>query len=240
MCSGRVDPVLIMESFAAGADGVMVGACLKGECHYSIGNLQAEGKVEVTRRVLRRMGLNPERLVLRMMSSAQGGRFVEYVTGFQEVVAELGPLGSSEGVTGAELELRLTAALNAVSDKKLRWVEGKWVEFQQDGNLYGEVFTLHELGRMYEEVVLDECALQEIRLRLEGRPQTALALSGEMRMPAYKVLRHLADLRRMGFVVLGATASGEPLWSAAVTREQPRAPGRNMRQAETGSARGQD
>jgi coenzyme F420-reducing hydrogenase delta subunit len=240
MCSGRVDPVLIMESFSSGADGVMVGACLKGECHYSIGNLQAEGKVEVTRRVLSRIGLDPERLVLRMMSSAQGGRFVEYVTGFQEAVAELGPLGSSEGVTGAELELRLTAALNAVSDKKLRWVEGKWLEFQQDGNVYGEVFTLHELGRMYEEVVLDECALQEIRLRLEGRPQTAPALSGEMRIPAYKVLRHLADLRRMGFVVLGASASGEPLWSAAVTRERPRVSGDDLGQAAAGSVRGQN
>ncbi len=230
--------MLIMESFCSGADGVMVGACLKGECHYSIGNLQAEGKVEVTRRVLNRIGLNPERLVLRMMSSAQGGRFVEYVTGFQEAVAELGPLGSSEGVTGAELELRLTAALNAVSDKKLRWVEGKWLEFQQDGNVYGEIFTLHELGRMYEEIVLDECALQEIRLRLEGRPQTALALSGEMRIPAYKVLRHLADLRRMGLVVLGATASGRPLWSLTQTRERPLAPGKSVSRVETGSVSG--
>ncbi len=232
--------MLIMESFCSGADGVMVGACLKGECHYSIGNLQAEGKVEVTRRVLSRIGLDPERLVLRMMSSAQGGRFVEYVTGFQEAVAELGPLGSSEGVTGAELELRLTAAMNAVSDKKLRWVEGKWLEFQEDGNVYGEIFTLHELGRMYEEVVLDECALQEIRLRLKRGSQTALALSREMRIPAHKVLRHLADLRRMGFVVLGATASGEPLWSAVVTRERPRVSGDDVGLAATGSARGQD
>jgi coenzyme F420-reducing hydrogenase delta subunit len=215
MCSGRVDPVLVMESFMSGADGVMVGACLKGECHYSIGNLQAEGKVEVTKRVLRRMGLSPDRLVLRMMSSAQGGKFVEYVTSFQEAVGELGPLGSSEGVAGDELELRLAAAMSAVSDKKLRWVEGKWLEFQEEGNLYGERFTLHELGRMYEEIVLDECALQEIRLRLEKGPQTALALSGLVRLPAYKVLRHLADLRRMGYAALGATATGEPEWSAA-------------------------
>jgi hypothetical protein len=68
---------------------------------------------------------------------------------------------------------------------------------------------------MYEEIVLDECALQEIRLRLEEKAQTALALSGLVRMPAHKVLRHLADLRRMGHAVLGATATGEPLWSAA-------------------------
>lgn len=219
MCSGRVDPVLMMESFRSGADGVMVGACLKGECHYSIGNLQAEGKIEVTKRVLRRIGLDPERLVLRMMSSAQGGKFVDFVTEFQDSVRELGPLGSSEGVSGDELELRIAAAMNAVSDKKLRWVEGKWLEFQEDGNLYGERFTLHELGRMYEEVVLDECALQEIRLRLEGSPMTAKALAAQTRLPAYKVVRHLADLRRMGHVVLGATAAGEPLWSAARSRE---------------------
>jgi len=213
-----VDPVLIMESFVEGADGVFVGACLKGECHYTIGNLQAEGKIAVTKKVLHRMGLDPARLVMRMMSSAQGGKFVEFVTSFQDSVAALGPLGSSEGVESAELELRLAAALNTVSDKKLRWVEGKWLEFQEEGNLYGEVFTLHELGRMYEEVVLDECALQEIRLRLEGRPLTAKALAGEMRIPAFKVLRHLADLRRFGLVVLGATFAGEPLWSAAKKR----------------------
>jgi F420-non-reducing hydrogenase iron-sulfur subunit len=221
MCSGRVDPVLIMESFRSGADGVMVGACLKGECHYSIGNLQAEGKVAVTKRVLRRIGLDPARLELRMMSSAQGGKFVEYVSEFQDTVAQLGPLGSSEGVAGEELELRLAAAMNAVTDKKLRWVEGKWLEFQESGNLYGERFTLHELSRMYEEIVLDECALQEMRLRVAGRPMTARDLASEMRLPAHEVVRRLADLRRMGDVVLGATASGEPLWSAARGRGRP-------------------
>jgi coenzyme F420-reducing hydrogenase delta subunit len=219
MCSGRVDPVLLVESFMAGADGAMVGACLKGECHYSIGNLQAEGKIEVTKRVLRRIGLDPGRLELRMMSSAQGGKFVEYVSAFQESVAAMGPLGSSEGVGGSELELRLTAALNALSGKKLRWVEGKWLELREKGNLYGEVFTFHELGRMYEEVAMDECALQEILLRLNGRPRTVKELASEMRMPAYKTLRHLADLRRMGHVLLGAPAAGEAVWSAA--RREP-------------------
>jgi hypothetical protein len=212
----------MVESFMAGADGVMIGACLKGECHYSIGNLQAEGKVEMTKRVLRRSGLVPARLALRMMSSAQGGKFVEYVSAFQESIAALGPLGSSEGVSDDELELRLTAALNALSGKKLRWVEGKWLEFREKGNLYGEVFTLHELGRMYEEVAMDECALQEIQLRLDGHPCSARALASEMRMPSHKVLRHLADLRRMGRVVLGATAAGEPLWSAAATAQERR------------------
>ncbi len=215
MCSGRVDPTLIMDAFSAGADGVMVGACLKGECHYSIGNLQAEGRVEVTKRVLRRIGIDPERLVLRMMSSAQGGKFREFVTDFQSAIAELGPLGSSEELEGEELALKVAAARNALAGKKLRWVEGKWLEFQEEGNPYGETFTLHELGRMYEEVVLDECAIQEIRLRLYERFLTVTDLAWEMDVPAYRVLRHLADMRKMGLVALEGGASGEPLWTAA-------------------------
>jgi hypothetical protein len=128
--------------------------------------------------------------------------------------------------------------MNALSGKKLRWVEGKWLEFQKEGNLYGEVFTLHELGRMYEEVVMDECALQEILLRLGGKPRTARALASEMRMPAYKVLRHLADLRKIGHVVLGAPAAGEPEWSASRTPPAKRAAGSAAARVETGGSGG--
>jgi coenzyme F420-reducing hydrogenase delta subunit len=213
MCSGRVDPVLMMESFMSGADGVMVGACLKGECHYAVGNLAAEGKIGVVKRVLERFGLEPARLAFRMMSSAQGARFVEFATAFQDEIRALGPLGKSEGVSGAELDLRLRAARSALEDKKLRWVEGKWVEFQEEGNLYGEVFTLHELGRMYGEIVLDECAIQEIRLRLEGRSLSATEVAAEIRAPAYRALRHLADMRRLGLVSMEEGPEGVPVWT---------------------------
>ncbi len=224
MCSGRVDPALIVESFLAGADGVFVGACLKGECHYSVGNLMAEGKIDVTKRVLRRFGLNPDRLVMRMMSSAQGAKFVEFASAFQEEIAELGPIGSSEGVDADEVRLRLTAARNALADRKLRWVGGKWVEFQEEGNIYGERFTLHELGRMYGEIVLDECAIHEIRLRLDGRDLSARELAKELRIPSYRVLRHLADMRRLGFVTVSARGDEEPVWSTRGARQTVGAP----------------
>jgi hypothetical protein len=139
---------------------------------------------------------------------------VEYAKGFQEAITELGPLGGSEGIDEKELKLRLEAARNALGDKKLRWVEGKWVEFQEEGNLYGEVFTLHELGRMYEEIVLDECAIQEIRLRLGGRSLTAKSLADEIRLPAYRALRHLSDMRRMGLVAMEVGEAGDPVWTA--------------------------
>jgi F420-non-reducing hydrogenase iron-sulfur subunit len=38
MCSGRVDPVMVVEAFKGGADGVMVTGCHPGDCHYATGN----------------------------------------------------------------------------------------------------------------------------------------------------------------------------------------------------------
>jgi len=34
MCSGRVDPQFVLDAFAQGADGVLIGGCHPGDCHY--------------------------------------------------------------------------------------------------------------------------------------------------------------------------------------------------------------
>ena len=38
MCSGRVDPQFVLDAFAKGADGVLIGGCHPGDCHYVEGN----------------------------------------------------------------------------------------------------------------------------------------------------------------------------------------------------------
>ncbi len=41
MCTGRVDPVFILEALAEGADGVLIAGCHPGDCHYINGNHKA-------------------------------------------------------------------------------------------------------------------------------------------------------------------------------------------------------
>jgi F420-non-reducing hydrogenase small subunit len=41
MCSGRVDPQFVLKAFADGADGVLIGGCHPGDCHYQAGNYKA-------------------------------------------------------------------------------------------------------------------------------------------------------------------------------------------------------
>ena len=38
MCSGRIDPQFALDAFARGADGVLIGGCHPGDCHYQEGN----------------------------------------------------------------------------------------------------------------------------------------------------------------------------------------------------------
>ena len=90
-CSGKVDAIHIMKALEMGADGVYVAGCLEGECHYISGNLKARRKVEYVQKTLKELGVEPERLQMYNLSSAQGARFAEIAIEMVEKIRELGP-----------------------------------------------------------------------------------------------------------------------------------------------------
>ena len=91
MCSGRVDPEFILHAFQKGIDGVMVIGCHIGDCHYVSGNLEAEKKVKMVKRLLEIVGFESDRLALEWVSAAEGLRFSRLITDFVEKVKLLGP-----------------------------------------------------------------------------------------------------------------------------------------------------
>lgn len=90
-CTGRVDILHLLNSIEDGADGVYVAGCLEGECHYRDGNLKARRKVEYVKRILTELGIEPDRVQMYNLSSAQGARFAEIATEMVEIVKKLGP-----------------------------------------------------------------------------------------------------------------------------------------------------
>ena len=90
-CTGRVDIIHLLNAFEDGADGVYVAGCLEGECHYIAGNLKARRKVEYVQRILKELGIEPERMQMYNLSSAQGARFAEIANEMAEKIAALGP-----------------------------------------------------------------------------------------------------------------------------------------------------
>jgi len=92
MCSGRIDPVFILEAFKNGADGVLVAGChVPSDCHYVNGNFKALNRVTLLKKILQEFGIEPERLRLEWISASEGDRFATIVRDMIERVKELGP-----------------------------------------------------------------------------------------------------------------------------------------------------
>jgi coenzyme F420-reducing hydrogenase delta subunit/formate hydrogenlyase subunit 6/NADH:ubiquinone oxidoreductase subunit I len=90
MCSGRVDPLYILQAFALGADAVLVTGCHPGDCHYTSGNLHARRRVDFLKQILDRLGLT-DRLEMHYVSAAEATRFQQLLTTSAERIARLGP-----------------------------------------------------------------------------------------------------------------------------------------------------
>jgi len=92
MCSGRVDPQFVLDAFAQGADGVLIGGCHPGDCHYQEGNYKTLRRYHLLKRVLRQMGIEEDRFRLEWISAAEGDRVRSVINDMVEKVRALGPL----------------------------------------------------------------------------------------------------------------------------------------------------
>jgi F420-non-reducing hydrogenase iron-sulfur subunit len=92
MCSGRVDPQFVLDAFAHGADGVLIGGCHPGDCHYQEGNYKALRRYRLLQRMLGQMGIEPDRLRLEWISASEAERLRWVMNDMVERVRALGPL----------------------------------------------------------------------------------------------------------------------------------------------------
>jgi len=92
LCSSRVDPEHILAAFREGADGVLIGGCHPGDCHYKTGNYQTLKRVTLLKQLLEQLGLDPRRLRLEWVSAAEGQRLAHVVNEFTDEIRQLGPI----------------------------------------------------------------------------------------------------------------------------------------------------
>lgn len=92
MCSGRIDPQFILDAFAHGADGVLIGGCHPGDCHYQEGNYKTLRRYWLLKRLLQQMGVEDERLRLEWISAAEADRVRHVINDMVEKIRPLGPL----------------------------------------------------------------------------------------------------------------------------------------------------
>lgn len=190
MCSGRVDPVLIVEALIQGADGVLIGGCHPGDCHYVNGNLQADCKIGLTKRILELAGSDPRRVRLEWVSASEGQRFADLVRDFTGVLEKLGPSNAEEIMDG------LVAVRNALSDFRLRALVSNELKIVEEGNVYGDRLDKEKLLDIMYNATKEEFERSMIILLAKNNNMSVKDLSKKMNVPTNRVLEHIVVLRQ--------------------------------------------
>jgi F420-non-reducing hydrogenase iron-sulfur subunit len=95
MCSGRVDPELVIQALKEGASGVLILGCHPGDCHYKAGNYKALRRAHLLKKTLKQLGIEEERVRLDWVAAGEGERFAKVANEMTETIKNLGPLDLS-------------------------------------------------------------------------------------------------------------------------------------------------
>jgi coenzyme F420-reducing hydrogenase delta subunit len=214
MCSGRVDPVIVLEMFENGADGVIVTGCHPGDCHYMEGNLHEERKIKMLKMLLKLTGLGTDRLRLEWVSAAEGQRFAQVVTEFTEQIKKLGPSPISGEKLDETILLNVLSAKEAASSSRLRVLVGRELELIEKGNAYEEKIPQEEFDSLLREAVETEFIEHKIRLLTRDKPSSVRELAETVKMEPSAVLDCIVDMRRRRMIGLDSVEGTTPLYRA--------------------------
>jgi F420-non-reducing hydrogenase iron-sulfur subunit len=200
MCSGRVDLAFVLRAFSNGADGVFIGGCWPGECHYvTEGNYDALFNMHLARKLLQYIGINPQRLRLEWMSASEGTRYAEVMNDFGKELKGLGALGSSEGFDDKTLDAKFEAVSKLVPYIKLVERERMRVRFKTEEE-YNAYFAGDDFNMLFEDLVAEKLAVSQIVQLLREQPLTTVEITDALGLKPAQVSKHLKDSSRHGLV----------------------------------------
>jgi coenzyme F420-reducing hydrogenase delta subunit len=200
MCSGRVDLEFIFRAFANGQDGVLIGGCRLNDCNYiTHGNYDALSNTYISRNIMGRIGLNPERLSIEFMSGGEGNRLAEVVNNFTKKVKDLGPLGEAEGINKIKLKGDLEAVRTLIPYIKLIEREKLRVPVRSE-KAYHEFFTSDEVNRLFDDLIGDKLNISRIVALLRKKPLPTGEISEILGIDPSEVTKHMNSSSRQGLV----------------------------------------
>ncbi|NLA26535.1 MAG: hydrogenase iron-sulfur subunit [Firmicutes bacterium] len=91
MCSGRVNPLYVVNALQQGADGVLISGCHPGDCHYMEGNFYARRRFKLLKELLEFTGVDPRRFNMSWVSASEGHKWKEVVEKSVEDAVAAGP-----------------------------------------------------------------------------------------------------------------------------------------------------
>ena len=213
MCSTRVTPNILLEMFKSGVDGVIVGGCHIGDCHYITGNYYTEKRIAMAKSLMKTAGLDPERLSFYMVSASEGKRFADLVTDFVETIRKLGP---SRMTTDEKLRRRLDAAIDTAKSYRLRLLNGKEISLIQAGNVYDKFIDAKKLDTIIDITLKEEFERNFILQLTKERPLSVREMAEELDAPTDEILEQIVVLRSKNLIAMDAIVGVTPKYRAIV------------------------
>ncbi len=194
MCSGRVDPLHVVEGLKSGFDGVFVFGCHIGDCHYLEGNVYTAKRMQMVEELLELSGIGRRRLHLRWVSAAEGQLFADFVTELSGVIQDLGPFSP------VEKKLHLAAVEGALASARLRWLMGMDRQITEKENVYHKKLDESCFKQLLQVAAGEEYQKALILEVLRDGPQSVREIAGKSGLPVYTVSQRLSDVENSGQV----------------------------------------
>lgn len=89
-CTGRINPLYILNAIQGGADGIVISGCLPEKCHYIEGNLSALRQHEEFLNFLDYIGYERSRIRFVWLDLQDRGRIQRELDEFEAEISKLG------------------------------------------------------------------------------------------------------------------------------------------------------
>ncbi len=211
MCSGRVDPLFVIRALENGLDGVIIMGCHIGDCHYLMGNYEAEMKFKLLKKLLAPIGF-ADRVHLEWVSAAEGVRFGQVIGDFTAKIKALGlsPLRDKEA--NKKLADELMIVKEVAETFRIRALIGRERTITEEGNIYGNVLPLEKVDPLLDDAIKAEFQRIKIFRALVAEPHSVKELAENLQIDSSDVLKHVIVLRQRGKVALDRIEGVTPIY----------------------------
>jgi len=91
-CTGRINPLFMLNAIQGGADGILISGCQPEECHFKEGNLGARRQLDEFRRFLTYLGMEEERLRFAWIDVSERGHIQQELADLEKTIRGIGPV----------------------------------------------------------------------------------------------------------------------------------------------------
>lgn len=213
MCSTRVSPQMVLRILLEGADGVMIGGCHLGDCHYISGNFYTEKRFDVMLKLLELAWIEPERIRLEWISAAEGEKFARVATEFTKTIKEMGP---NPAKIDSYIASRLEAAERAARSNRLTALVSKEYNLVTRGNVYGERLDEWKLRETVDEVAEEEFERAMILQLTRTSKMSVKDIAEKIDIPTSRILAHIVELRKKNLIEMDSIRGVAPVYYAQI------------------------